>query len=327
VADAFEATAVKAASAVAELLERQGDTELGAMIRASKPWVEELGPDDFAEVMYHQLNLEVPVAIYAAIEPRLAKAEEAVLAKTQAVLRSHRHHMISAVVIAPILEPPMTEAEPLPANAADHIWDSGMLRLFISHVHTHKAAVGLLKRHLHVLGISGFVAHQDIAPSLEWQAEIDLALRTAQATLALLTTDFHGSHWTDQELGVTIARGVLVIPVDLGVTPYGFMGKYQALGGSLDEPEALADSVFAILSKRPTTVAAMREGLVTALEMANTFKAAKKVAKLLVAIERDFTDVQVARIRAALAQNNQVSDAIGVPRMLATIIGEPPTSK
>jgi hypothetical protein len=326
VADAFDATAAKAAGAVAELLERQGDTELSAVVRASRPWVEELGPDDFAEVMYHQLNLEVPVTIYADVEPRLAKAEETVLAKIQAVLRSHRHNVITAVVITPILEPPMTEAESLPANAADHIWDSGMLRLFISHVHAHKVAVGTLKWHLRVLGISGFVAHEDIAPSLEWQAEIDLALRTAQATVALLTPDFHDSLWTDQEVGVTMARGVLVIPVNLGVTPYGFMGKYQALGGSLDHPEALADAVFAILSKRPGTIAAMREGLVTALEVANTYKAARKVAGLLTTIQRDFSEVQIGRIRAALAENNQVSDATGVSRVLATIIGEAPAA-
>lgn len=323
-ADGFEATAVKAAGAVAELFERQGDPELGALIRTSKPWVEELGPDDFADVMYHQLNLEIPVETFAGIEPRLANAEQVILAKMQTVLRSHRHNVITAVVIAPILEPPMTEGDSLPANAADHIWDSGMLRLFISHVHAHKAAVGSLKWHLRVIGISGFVAHEDIAPSLEWQAEIELALRTTQAALALLTPNYHDSLWTDQEVGVAIARGVLVIPVNLGVTPYGFMGKYQALGGSLDQPEALADQIFAVLAKRPTTVAAMREGLVTALEHANTFKAAKKVAKLLVTTDRGFTDVQIARIRAALADNNQVSGSTGVPRMLATITGEAP---
>jgi TIR domain len=154
----------------------------------------------------------------------------------------------------------MTSGDSTPANAADHIWDAGMFRLFISHVHTHKVAVGAIKRHLGVVGISGFVAHEDITPSLEWQAEIDLALRTAQAVLALLTEDFHESRWTDQEVGVAMARGVLVIPVDLGTTPYGFMGKYQALGGSLDRPEPLADEIFGILAKRTGTTPAIREG-------------------------------------------------------------------
>jgi TIR domain len=324
-ADAFEATAARATRAVAELLERQGDAELGGLLRASEPWIEERG-QDFG-VSYYQLNLEVPVETYAKIEPRLDQAEQTVLAKTKAILRSRLHEAVSSVVIAPILEPPMAEADSAPANAADHIWDSGMLRLFISHVHTHKAAVGVLKSHLQVMGISGFVAHADIAPTLEWQAEIDLALRTTQAALALLTSDFHDSKWTDQEVGVAMARGVLIIPVNLGVVPYGFMGKYQQLGGSLDQPEALADEVFAILSKRPATLAAMREGLVTALEQANTYKAARKVSKLLATTQRDFTDVQLGRIRTALADNNQVSEATGVPRMLATIVGEPPASK
>jgi hypothetical protein len=59
----------------------------------------------------------------------------------------------------------MTSGDSTPANAADHIWDAGMFRLFISHVHTHKVAVGAIKRHLGVVGISGFVAHEDITPS------------------------------------------------------------------------------------------------------------------------------------------------------------------
>lgn len=216
----------------------------------------------------------------------------------------------------------MTEVESLPANAADHIWDSGMLRLFISHTHIHKVQVGTLKWHLRALGISGFVAHEDIAPSLDWQAEIELALRTAQASLALLTPDFHDSLWTDQEVGVAIARGILVIPVNLGVTPYGFMGKYQALVGSLGAPEELADATYAILAKRPSTIAAMREGLVTALEGANTYKAARKVGRLLATTQREFTNVQIARMRAALVDNNQVSPT-EVPRMLAAVVGEP----
>jgi hypothetical protein len=323
VPDAFDLIAVKAARTAADLFEHQGDSHLGLLVRSASAWVEELGSDDFREQTYYQLNLEIPVETYAAMESTISRAEEAILAKIQAVLRSHRHAVISAVVIAPALEPAMTDGDSPPANAADHIWDSGMLRLFISHVHAHRAAVGLLKSHLGIVGISGFVAHEDIAPSLEWQGEIDLALRTTQAALALLTPDFHNSLWTDQEVGIAIARGVLVVPVNLGVTPYGFMGKYQQLGGSLDEPEALADAIYAVLASRPSTIAAMREGLVAALERANTFKAAKKVAGLLTT-QRDFTQVQVGRMRHALANNNQVSGATGVPRTLGTILGDDP---
>jgi hypothetical protein len=321
-AEFYEAIVAKATATVAEVFQRQGDADLASILRSAKPWVEEIGPDQWnEEVMHHQLNLEVPVEIYASLEASVGDAENAILEKLKGVLRSYRHDTLDLVVIGPILDPPMTSTDSLPANAADHIWESGMLRLFISHVAAHKAAVGELKTHLGVMGVSGFVAHQDISPSLEWQAEIELALRTTQAALALLTPDFHASKWTDQEVGAAFARGVLIIPVDVGLTPYGFMGKYQALGGALDQPVALADAIVAVLSKRPATAAAMREGLVTALQVANTYKAARKVAALLAAPPREFSEAQINRIRAAVAENNQVSDATGVPRMLQAITG------
>ena len=34
-----------------------------------------------------------------------------------------------------------------------------------------------------------------------------------------LTDDFHPSLWTDQEVGVALARAVLVIPIRKGATP------------------------------------------------------------------------------------------------------------
>lgn len=317
----FDDIVAKALPTVAAIFERQGRAELASTLRGAKAWVEQLGVDPDRELTFHALNLEVPVDVYAAHEAQLNEAETEILSKLNAALRSYRHDLLHAVVIGPILDPPMTTESSLPANAADHIWESGLLRLFISHVAEHKAAVGELKRHLRTIGVSGFVAHQDIAPSLEWQSEIDLALRTTQAALALLTSDFHESHWTDQEIGIAIARGVVVIPVDLGVTPYGFMGKYQALGGALDAPEALADAIVAILQSRTATVAALREGLVTALEQANTYKAAKKVTRLLRSMPRDFSEGQLTRIRAAVTENNQVSDAIGVPEALSLITG------
>lgn len=318
----YQGKVAKAVATLAEVFQRQNDAEMAAILHTAKPWVDEVGPDQWdEEVTHHQLNLEIPVEVYARLETQIDRAEAEVLAKLRSVLRPYRHDALDSVVIGPILDPPMTKADPLPANSADHIWESGMFRLFISHVAEHKAAVADLKMHLRVVGISGFVAHQDIGPSLEWQAEIDLALRTAQAAVALLTPDFHQSPWTDQEVGIAMARGVVVIPVDLGATPYGFMGKYQAFGGALNQPEALADAIFAILAKRPTTVAAVREGLVTALELANSFKNATKVTGLLVAAPRDFTEVQVGRLRAALAENDQVGGARGIRQRLAVITG------
>ena len=46
---------------------------------------------------------------------------------------------------------------------------------------------------------------------------------------ALMTKNFHDSNWTDQEIGFALGRGVMVIAVNLGRNPYGFIGDMQAL--------------------------------------------------------------------------------------------------
>ena len=114
----------------------------------------------------------------------------------------------------------------------DHrLWMPGTLRLFLSHVSAHKVAAGELKGDCLRYGVDAFVAHEDIEPTLEWQAEIEEALGTTHALAAILTDDFHGSLWTDQEVGIALALGRLVVPVRAPTVPYGFMARLQALRG------------------------------------------------------------------------------------------------
>ena len=196
-----------------------------------------------------------------------------------------------------------------------------MLRLFLSHVSEHKVAVSDLKRELRQYGVSGFVAHEDIAPSLEWQAEIEVALQSMDAMAALLTQEFHASSWTDQEVGVAIGRGVLVIPIRLPVIPYGFIAKNQALRGDLSKPAPLASSLVDILLARPRTAAAIREALVAALETSSSWASSKVVATKIEAVDR-FTAEHIARIEAAIVANDEVRDSFGVPEKLRRVIAK-----
>ena len=52
------------------------------------------------------------------------------------------------------------------------------------------------------------------------------------ALIAILTPGFNESKWTDQEIGVAIGRKVPIVPIRIGLDPYGFIGKYQALQGA-----------------------------------------------------------------------------------------------
>jgi hypothetical protein len=77
--------------------------------------------------------------------------------------------------------------------------------------------------------MSCFVAHEDIHPTTEWQDEIENALSTMDAFVALMTDNFHESDWTDQEVGYAFARGVPIVAARLERNPYGFIGKFQGL--------------------------------------------------------------------------------------------------
>ena len=60
-------------------------------------------------------------------------------------------------------------------------------RLFISHISKHKDKATRLKDCLAPYAIAGFVAHEDILPTLEWQNEIERALYTMDAFVAIHT--------------------------------------------------------------------------------------------------------------------------------------------
>ena len=110
-------------------------------------------------------------------------------------------------------------------------WEKGYFRLFISHISKNKGPAAKFRESLADFHISGFVAHSDIQPTRVWENEILQALHTSDALVALLHTGFHESPWTDQEIGVAIGRNLLSLSIAFGETPYGFLGRYQALQG------------------------------------------------------------------------------------------------
>ena len=202
---------------------------------------------------------------------------------------------------------------------APRLWTPGMFRLFISHVSAHKLAVSSLKTSLAAHGVAAFVAHEDIEPSREWQVAIELALETADALAAVLTPDFHQSRWTDQEVGVALGRGRLVLPLRAPDNPYGLMGKLQGLNADLDSPGPLAARIVDVLLSRPETANAMRDGLIRRLELANTYAAAAETAKRIVSAG-DYTPEQVARIRNAVAENDQIQQSFRARGLLTPFL-------
>jgi len=276
----------------------------------------------------YALMLDIPVPLFASVESKLQGIEKGVCSKLATICRDLSNDHIGSVTITPLTSKSTSlgpRAKPADSEVR-HIWKDGFFRLFLSHVSAHKVAVSKLKSELQVRGISAFVAHEDITPSLEWQNEIELALRSMHALAALLTPDFHNSNWTDQEVGFALGKGVLVVPVRLGADPYGFIGKVQGLSGSLDHPVRVASLLSATLLNHAATHRFMRKGLVSAFAAADSYVNAISLSKVI-STAKDFAEDEKDVIKHACKENDQVFNATGVVSRVCSAIGVPEPSK
>lgn len=132
-------------------------------------------------------------------------------------------------------------------------WRNGYFRMFISHITSRKKQASNLKNALEELGITSFVAHEDINPTKEWQKEIQKALNSMDCMSAMLYDGFHQSNWCDQEVGIALGRNVMVLPLLPDGDPYGFLGEFQGVKIKGMYPDALAKKIFNILCDNANT--------------------------------------------------------------------------
>jgi len=162
-----------------------------------------------------------------------------------------------------------------PTRVDPPFWRKNMFRLFLSHLSAHREYAAQLQEHLLAFGISSFVAHNDIEPTLEWQNEIQTALATCDALIALLHPGFHVSRWTDQEIGFAMGRGVPAFCVRFGEDPYGFIGRFQAFNGHKKNAETLARELFDAYRKNKQTQNLMASAIITMFAESNSYATAK----------------------------------------------------
>ncbi len=175
--------------------------------------------------------------------------------------------------------------------------------IFLSHRAEVKGKVQELKKGLEEYGVSAFVAHSDIQPGKEWQEKILDVLSRMDAFVALLTDGFHDSEWTDQEIGYAIARRVPIISVRLGMDPYGFIGRYQALTCSWEDAPK---EIIKILIEHSPVV----DAYINAVSECSIWDAANHLAEILPSISR-LTDEQVDRLVSAFNDNREVNGSWG----------------
>lgn len=137
--------------------------------------------------------------------------------------------------------------------------DNSKFRLFISHISKDKDKATRLRDCLTPYYIAGFVAHQDIYPTAEWQIEIERALINMDAFLAIHTMGFSQSFWTQQEIGFAVGRGVKIISFKMDEDPTGFISKRQALPRLNRSAEEIAKEVNTLLLQDDATGVRLQE--------------------------------------------------------------------
>jgi len=192
--------------------------------------------------------------------------------------------------------------------AESSFWETNHFRLFISHISAFKKTIGSLQTSLKRYSISAFVAHVDIEPTREWQDEIEAALYSADALAAVLMPGFKESNWTDQEVGIAIGRGLLVVPIIRGLNPYGFIAKYQGLQASNKTVAQVADDLFGTLVNSPRTRAKLLSALVTTTVSAPSEAIALQRLEVLSSVfdlPRNF----VEQFRDGIAQSSLIEES------------------
>lgn len=102
---------------------------------------------------------------------------------------------------------------------------------FLSYHTNDKAVAGRLKGLLSEVGVTCFLAHDDITVSTEWGLRILDEIRKADVFVCLLSKHYLASAWCVQESGIAAVRNEMtVIPLSLdGITPPGFLAHIQAV--------------------------------------------------------------------------------------------------
>jgi hypothetical protein len=197
----------------------------------------------------------------------------------------------------------ISTARTVAPESESRIWGDAGFRLFLSHKSEVKKEAADLKEKLGLFGVSAFVAHQDIRPTKAWQDEIENALLSMDAFVALMTGDFHESDWTDQEVGFALARGVPVIAVKLGRDPYGFLGKFQALSADWDDAPI---GIVNLLMKHERMFSAYLQ----TLRRCPSFDCGNVLSRALPGIERA-TEQQIDELVATSNENTEVRYSFG----------------
>ena len=197
-----------------------------------------------------------------------------------------------------IPSPPFQDSEPVESELR-------AFRIFLSFISAHGDYATEVKTKMERLGFDAFLSHIDTESNTVWQENIERALDSCDALVALLTPGYNGSVWTDQEVGWAYGRKVPVIGVRLGMDPYGFIARLQGVTG--ENAEEVVTEVIAALKRDARSRHKVDRSLAHALEASPSYTATRAIFPYVNAIEH-WDDSMLDAVERALTQNQWVDD-------------------
>lgn len=205
------------------------------------------------------------------------------------------------------------------SGPATSYWKDGYMRAFISHLTDERKQAADLQTSLERFGISGFVAHNDINPTLEWQTEIETALSTCDVLIALIHPNFVSSKWCDQEVGYALGRGIPVFTVRCGADPHGFVSRFQAFNGNGKQPLQIARELFDAAFDHKKLQSKMADLTIDLFANSGSFAVAKERMALVERL-KIWDSSYTVRLKKAVFTNSQINGSWGVPSQVEAIL-------
>ena len=246
-------------------------------------------------LLFHEFGIDgLEDATAPSVAEIVSGVSDAMLAEMYSIV-----FQVDAAVVASFLE-----GAPVAGS-----WKAGYVRLFISHSARHKEFVAEVSSELAVVGIDGFVAHDAMQYSIPWQGQIEQALGTMDAFVALIHPEFGESPWCHQEVGWALGRRTPRFAVRIGSDPEGFLGREQWPSSVDRSAKEVAAIISSWISGLPELGDVVSDGLLTALRDAGNYMDAGAAAERIASLET-LPDDKFAELDRIWLANDQLHGGI-----------------
>lgn len=178
---------------------------------------------------------------------------------------------------------------------------------FISYQTDDRHIAGTVQGILEEVGITAFLAHEDIDVSEEWRVRILEELVAADIFICILSKSYLKSQWCTQESGIAAFRKKLtIIPLSIdGTVPQAFLGNIQA--AKVDPKNISMKDILPGFLRRDF---ALGISIITNLVKSSaSYRGAEGNFELVLPYLESLTPDQGQALLQASIKNNQVYDA------------------